>query len=564
VAAVAVVVVAVAAWFTVLPHGGTSTHRAARPPTRAAAAPPALDAAESGLLPWHLAAPLSREVVVPGSPGQLIVLGGLTPAGMSASGVYALSTATGAARQIGALSAPLHDAAGVTSSGRVLVFGGGSPVTVGTAQAFSGAGTARVTGSLPAPRSDAAAATIGGTAYVVGGYDGSGPDASVLATTDGGTFTTVAALPVPVRYPAIAALDGVIYVFGGQAITGPDAGAAVNAIQAVDPARHTAAVIGRLPQPLAGAAAVTVDGEVFVAGGDSPAATRPTPGLGTTQMSGQSRAGGSAVSAIWAFDTAIRRLLPAGRLQVPVSHAAVAVTGAVAWIVGGESGGAPVSAVQMLRPDRAFGTAGAPGAGSPYFGAELLIADRGNNRLLLMDAAMHVVWRYPSPVLPADPLRFYFPDDAFFTDHGTAIISNQEQNETIIKLSYPSGKITWSFGHPGHAGTAPGYLNEPDDAYVLKDGQITVADAQNCRVLVINANRTVAHQIGTDGACVHNPSARWARRTGTRRWPTATCWCRRSTGRGSASTPRPGSWSGRSSFRSATRPTRSSSARTGT
>ena len=70
-----------------------------RPPVRAAAAPPVLDAAESGLLPWHLAAPLSREVVVPGSPGRLIVLGGLTPAGTSASGVYALRTATGTARR---------------------------------------------------------------------------------------------------------------------------------------------------------------------------------------------------------------------------------------------------------------------------------------------------------------------------------------------------------------------------------------------------------------------------------------------------------------------------------
>ena len=97
-------------------------------------------------------------------------------------------------------------------------------------------------------------------------------------------------------------------------------------IQAVDPARHTATVIGRLPEPLAGAAAVTVDGEVFVAGGDSPAARRPAPGLGTTQLSGQSGAGGSAVSAIWAFNPAARRLLPAV-LQVPVSHAAVAVTG---------------------------------------------------------------------------------------------------------------------------------------------------------------------------------------------------------------------------------------------
>jgi len=146
-ATVAVVIVAVFAWLAVLPHGGTGTRGTgtrgtAQPPARAAPAPPVLDAAESGLLRWHLAAPLSRAVAVPGLPGQLIVLGGLTSAGTSASGVYAVRTATGAARRIGALSAPLHDAAGVRIGGRALLFGGGSPVTVGTIQAFSGAGAA--------------------------------------------------------------------------------------------------------------------------------------------------------------------------------------------------------------------------------------------------------------------------------------------------------------------------------------------------------------------------------------------------------------------------------------
>ncbi len=32
-----------------------------------------------------------------------------------------------------------------------------------------------------------------------------------------------------------------------------------------------------------------------------------------------------------------------------------------------------------------------------------------------------------------------------------------------------------------------------------------MADAQNCRVLILNANGTVADQIGTTGVCVHNP-----------------------------------------------------------
>src|ERR1035441_7280303 len=120
---------------------------------------------------------------------------------------------------------------------------------------------------------------------------------------------------------------------------------------------------------------------------------------------------------------------------------------------------------------------------------------------------MRLVWKYPSARSPRDPLRFYYPDDAFFAGHGTAILTNQEQNETIIKIAYPSGRIVWSYGHPGQAGTAPGYLHEPDDAYLLKNGQITVADVINCRVLVIDPNGTVAHQIGANGVWGDKPPA---------------------------------------------------------
>lgn len=493
----------------------------------AARAAPAggLPAAESGLLPWHLPAPVSREAVVAGNQGTLIMLGGLTPGGTSSTGIVAIATATGATRQIGALSAAVHDAAAGVLGQQALVLGGGSAATVPTVQGFTlpgaaaaapGPPTAADVGSLPRPRSDPAAAAIGGTLYIVGGYDGHTADAGVLATRDGRTFTTVASLPVPVRYAAVAALGGQVYAFGGEAASGPDAGAPVDVIQAVDPARHTAAVVGRLPEPLAGAAAMTVGGELFVAGGDSPTAQQLTPGAGLTQLSpGQSStAGGSAESSgpgtfpvptIWAFDPVSKRLLAAGQLQVPVSHAAAAVSGSTAWIVGGESRGALVDTVQMLRPSRSFGAAGAPGAGSPYFGDRLLVADRGNNRLLVLDDRDQVVWQYPSPQAPPGPWRFYYPDDAFFADHGTVIVSNQEDNQTIVEIAYPSGKTIWSYGHPLQTGSAPGYLHSPDDAYLLPSGQITVADIANCRILVINPDHKIARQIGTDGGCFHNP-----------------------------------------------------------
>jgi len=517
--------------------------------TSSSGTPPA---AESGLLPWSLAAPLSRAVAVAGTGSQIVILGGLTSSNTSASGIYGLDTATGTLNEIGTLPVGLHDAAGTVLGGQYLLFGGGSPTTVGTVLSFSppGAGSsarpvASAVGTLPQPRSDAGALTIGTTAYVVGGYDGTSADPEVLATTDGVHFRDVAALPVPVRYPALAVAGGKIYVFGGQAVNG--AAAPVDDIQLVDPAARSAKVIGHLPEPLSGAAAVTVGGHIYLAGGESTKAQPSIPGEGTTQIgapTGPNTGAGatgavlsgyrtpvgsvhavltaarassttttppagsgsvSTVSSIWSYDPNTGKLRVAGRLQVPVAHAAVTVVGTTAWIVGGETGGQVQSAVQMLTPNRAFGTSGAVGAGSPYFGDKLLIADRGNNRLLLFDDALHLVWTYPSATSPVDPLGFYFPDDAFFVNHGSAIISNQEENETIVEIAYPSGKILWSYGHPKQTGTAVGYLHEPDDAYLLKNGQVSVADAQNCRVLVLNHDGTVAHQIGTDGVCLHHP-----------------------------------------------------------
>ena len=131
---------------------------------------------------------------------------------------------------------------------------------------------------------------------------------------------------------------------------------------------------------------------------------------------------------------------------------------------------------------------------------DLLIADRGNNRILLIDPAGRILWRYPSR---AGQPRLNFDDDTFFADHGRRIISNQEEDHNIVQISYPAGRIVWRYGHPGVRGSAPGYLNTPDDAYMLPSGLITVADAYNCRILEIRGQRVV-RQIG-NGVCAHNP-----------------------------------------------------------
>ena len=124
----------------------------------------------------------------------------------------------------------------------------------------------------------------------------------------------------------------------------------------------------------------------------------------------------------------------------------------------------------------------------------LLVADRNNNRILILSPAGRVVWSYSN-------LRG--PDDAFFTPGWHAIITNEEFNDTLRQVSLRGRRITWSYGHAGIAGASPGYLNTPDDAYRLPNGDVTVADIRNCRIVELSRTGHVVRVLG--GSCAHNP-----------------------------------------------------------
>ena len=132
----------------------------------------------------------------------------------------------------------------------------------------------------------------------------------------------------------------------------------------------------------------------------------------------------------------------------------------------------------------------------------LLIADRGNNRMLLVDSAHRIYWRYPAGPLA---MPFVFDDDTFFSPNHRAVISNQEDQHTIQVISFPGRRVLWRYGHVNRKGGAPGYLNTPDDAYLLRNHLVSVADAYNCRVLFISPAHRIVRQYGTTGVCRHDP-----------------------------------------------------------
>lgn len=468
--------------------GGGAGHKPAPPPS-----PRVVYRLNLGPNGDALAAPVEREVAVADG-SRVLLAGGLDAGGRSAAGVFVFDPSTGGLKALGSVPAAFHDAAGALIGGKLYVFGGGSASSTSAVQSFDPAArTGRVAGHLPIALSDLSATAVGNTVYLVGGWNGTTPQSAIYSTTDGRTFARAGALPVGLRYPAVAAAGGNrIVVAGGLSAGGP-----VNTVYSFDTASGKVSTIGHLPAPVAGAAAVTLDGRVYVIGGQA--------------------ANGRAVASVTAVDPTNGSVRAQAPLARPISNAGAVTIGGQAWIFGGRRGRAVDQVLHatvtrtVIRPKPAGASPSAspsvnPAAVRPFAGL-LVVADRGNNRLLVMNARKQIVWRYRAPNLPKPPYRFYFPDDAFWVHGGHAILVNEEENDTLIEIAYPSGQVLWSYGHPGVPGDAPGYTHQPDDLYPLPGGGLTVADAENCRILFFDAAGRPDGQIGQNRICVPNMPA---------------------------------------------------------
>jgi hypothetical protein len=136
----------------------------------------------------------------------------------------------------------------------------------------------------------------------------------------------------------------------------------------------------------------------------------------------------------------------------------------------------------------------------------LMIADRDNNRVIVVSPSHRLVWKFPSNSDLRPNQHFAGPDDAFLTPSGRDIITNEEFSDTVAEIALGrKPHIVWSYGHADAPGSSPGYLAHPDDAYVLPNGNVSIADIINCRVLYLDRARRIVHAIDTAGNCSHNP-----------------------------------------------------------
>jgi len=137
------------------------------------------------------------------------------------------------------------------------------------------------------------------------------------------------------------------------------------------------------------------------------------------------------------------------------------------------------------------------------FGGGLLIADRGNGRIIAVDEAGGILWSFPGPAgLPRGQGGFA-ADDAFLSPDGKTIVANEEDHHVIVRIDVATRTIIWEYGRWDHPGSGRGRLNTPDDAYPLANGDITVADIKNCRILQISPQKRIVHQWGQTGVCTN-------------------------------------------------------------
>ena len=152
-----------------------------------------------------------------------------------------------------------------------------------------------------------------------------------------------------------------------------------------------------------------------------------------------------------------------------------------------------------------------PGSDPSVLPGDLLIADRGNNRLLELDPAGRVVWQFPRPGDLHAGQTFKSPDDAFFDSSGQFVVATQEDDFVISVIDVRRHRIVYRYGRPGVPGATPNRLNNPDDAIPMGGGTILSADIKNCRLIILHPpSHAPVRQLGSTGLCLHNPPLSFA------------------------------------------------------
>jgi outer membrane protein assembly factor BamB len=78
-------------------------------------------------------------------------------------------------------------------------------------------------------------------------------------------------------------------------------------------------------------------------------------------------------------------------------------------------------------------------------------------QIVIFDRSGHALWRFR----PTGPNALNHPSLALALPNGNILV-NDDHNDRVIVINPTTNKIVWQYGHRGVAGSAPGYLANPD------------------------------------------------------------------------------------------------------
>jgi hypothetical protein len=127
-----------------------------------------------------------------------------------------------------------------------------------------------------------------------------------------------------------------------------------------------------------------------------------------------------------------------------------------------------------------------------------------DNRVFIVGPEGHILWKYgQAGVTGAGPNELNTPVQSLilttFPGHpGVHVLIADQGNQRIILVNL-KGKIDWQYGKTGVAGDGPGELNSPNSGEVLKNGHILIADESNNRVIEITPGGTIVKTFTAGG-----------------------------------------------------------------
>jgi outer membrane protein assembly factor BamB len=108
-----------------------------------------------------------------------------------------------------------------------------------------------------------------------------------------------------------------------------------------------------------------------------------------------------------------------------------------------------------------------------------------DNRVILVDRDGNIVWQYGQfGVTGFGPNQLNTPVQNTFLPSGNVLITDQA-NERIIEVRRSDNAIVWQYGVNGVAGIGPNQLNNPNAAELLANGHILISDENNNRAIEV-------------------------------------------------------------------------------